>query len=506
MGEQAYQRLIHRVREVAGLQSISWLLSWDQETMMPPAGAPHRGRQLALIAGLVHERSTAPEVADLLAEVERSAWLHDAPPHARANVRETRRVHDRLTRLPRALVEEIARTVPVAQQAWAEAKRQSSFVLFQPHLEKMVALKRDEARALAGPPTQGAVDLYDALIDEFEPGAKSAELVPFLDALVDGLVPLVRAIAAKGNPPLPWAGRRFPVDRQRVLCAALPPALGLRADASRLDTSAHPFCQRIGHGDVRITTRFDESDPRGAYFGVMHEAGHALYEAELDIAHDGTPAGEARSIGVHESQSRLWENLVGRSLAYWRHQYGFVRALFPEALFDVDLDAFYRAINRVEPSLIRVEADEVTYNLHIAVRVRLERALIDGRLAVRDLPGAWNDEYQRALGLSPPDDARGCLQDVHWSCGAFGYFATYALGNVYAAQLMEAARAALPSLDDDIARGSLAPLLAWMVEKVHRRGSVERGARIVEHATGRPPDAAAFLRYIKAKYAPLYGV
>ncbi|MCC7074095.1 MAG: carboxypeptidase M32 [Deltaproteobacteria bacterium] len=501
MGEQAYQRLMDRVRDTAVVQSIGWLLSWDQETNMPAAGASHRGRQLALVAGLVHERLTASVTKDLLAEVEAAPWLQDAPPHARANVAETRRVHERLTRVPRTLVEEVARTVPVAQHAWASARRASDFALFRPHLEKMVALKRDEARAIAG----SGGDPYDALMDEFEPGARIAEVAPFLDALVDGLAPAVLAISKQGNPPLPWEGRRFPVERQRVVCGALPAAIGLSPQGSRLDVSAHPFCQRIGVGDLRITTRYDEADPRGAYFGVLHEAGHALYEQGLDPAHDGTPCGEARSLAVHESQSRLWENLVGRGRPWWRHHYPTLRAVFPEALHDVELEAFYRAINRVAPSFIRVEADEVTYNLHIAVRVRLERAIITGALAVADLPGAWNDEYRRALGLTPPDDARGCLQDVHWSCGAFGYFATYALGNVYGAQLMEAARAALPSLDDEIASGSTASLLAWLVSKVHRRGASARGARIVEDATGYAPDAAAFLRYIKQKYGPLYG-
>ncbi len=502
MSEQAYQRLMERVRDTSVLQSIGWLLSWDQETNMPPAGAAHRGRQQALVAGLVHDRLTAPATADLLAEVEAAPWLASAPVPARANVAETRRVHDRLTRVPRSLVEEIARTVPAAQHAWAEARRTSDVALFRPHLERMVALKRDEARAVAG----SGGDLYDALMDEFEPGARIAEVAPFLDALVDGLAPVVRAIIAKGNAPLPWAGRRFPLDRQRVVCGALPAAIGLRADGSRLDVSAHPFCTRIGVGDLRITTRYDEADPRGAYFGVLHEAGHALYEQGLDPAHDGTPAGEARSLSVHESQSRLWENLVGRGLPWWRHHYPTLRAVFPEALHDVELDAFYRAVNRVEPSFIRVEADEVTYNLHIAVRVRLERALITDALRVADLPGAWNDEYRRALGITPPDDARGCLQDVHWSLGAFGYFATYALGNVFGAQLMEAARAALPTLDDELAAGDPSALRAWLVERVHRRGATARGARIIEDATGRAPDAGAFLRYVHAKYGPLYGI
>ncbi len=504
MSQNDYAALIARTKDIALLQSVSWLLSWDQETMMPPAGAEHRARQMALLAGLAHERATSKELADLLARVEASAWLKDAGVMERGNVSEIRRVYDRAVRVPRKLVEELAHTIPIAQHAWADARKKSSFAAFRPHLEKMVSLKRDEARSLAKAPGEAA--LYDALLDEFEPGMTTAEAERQLDALAHGLVPIVKAIAEKGNPPLPWEGRRFPVEQQRVLCATIPNALGLDPKGTRLDVSAHPFSQRVGPGDQRITTRYDEADFVGAYFGVMHESGHGLYEQGLDPAHDGTPAGEARSIGVHESQSRLWENLVGRSRAWWRHAYAFVRALFPEALGDVDADAFYRGINRVEPSPIRVEADEVTYNLHIVMRMRIERKLIDGSLEVKDVPTAWNAEARSTLGIDVKNDAEGCLQDVHWSAGAFGYFPTYALGNMYAAQLMEAARKALPGLDDMVGRGETAPLLSWLRDNVHRRGASVRGAKLVEDATGRPPDATAFLRYVDEKFRPLYGL
>lgn len=503
MTQAAYDELVGNIRETALLQSISGLLSWDQETMMPRGGEGLRARQMALLAGLVHERGTSDRVGELLGTLEASSWLKgDAPPHARANVAEVRRVYDRARKIPRELVVEIAGTIPTAQGAWAAARQANDFASFRPHLEKMVKLKREEARAVA--PAGG--DLYGALLDEFEPGMKAADAERMIDELARGLVPLVAAIAAKPNPPSPLLGRTFDIDKQRVLCAMVPPALGLAPSESRLDVSSHPFSQRIGQGDVRLTTRFDAGDLRGAFFGVLHETGHALYEQGLDPAHDGTPAGEARSLGVHESQSRLWENLVGRGEPFWRHWHPVLRSLFPDALGDVDLDGIVRGANRVEPSLIRVEADEVTYNLHIVVRMRIERLLIAGDLDVGDVPGVWNEEMKKTLGIDVPDDRRGCLQDVHWSVGAFGYFPTYALGNMFAAQLMEAARRALPKLDEHIAAADYAPLLSWLRTHVHRRGAQAPGVKIVEDATGRAPDASAFLAYVRAKLAPLYGL
>lgn len=501
MTQKAYDELIEKTREIALLQSVSGLLAWDQETMMPRGGEGLRARQMALLAGLVHERGTSDRVGALLSEVESSSWLRsEAPAHARANVLEVRRTHDRARKIPRALVVELAGTVPVAQGAWAAARKANDFAAFRPHLEKIVKLKREEARAVVAP----GGDLYEALLDEFEPGMKAADAERMIDELAAGLVPIVAAIAQRPNPPSPLAGRAFDVEKQRVLCAMIPPALGLVPSESRLDVSSHPFSQRIGQGDVRITTRFDPNDIRGAFFGVLHETGHALYEQGLDPSHDGTPAGEARSVSVHESQSRLWENLVGRSLPFWRHWHPIFRSLFADSLGDVDLDTIVRGANRVEPSLIRVEADEVTYNLHIVVRMRIERRLISGDLEAKDVPGVWNEQMKQVLGIDVPDDRHGCLQDVHWSVGAFAYFPTYAIGNMFAAQLMEAARAAIPELDEHLAAAHYAPLLSWLRTHVHRRGAQAPGVKIVEDATGRTPDASAFLRYVKAKMGPLY--
>ena len=497
----SYAALLERARETALVGSISSLLSWDQETMMPPRGEAHRAKQMGLLAGLAHERATAPQVGALLDEIEASSWLKSADVVARGNVAEIRRVHDRLRRVPRALVEEVARTVPVAQRAWADARSKNEFASFAPHLDKILRLKREEAAALS---TGG--DPYDALLDEHEPGMKTAEMERMLDDVAAGLVPVVQAIAAKGNPPLPWDGKTWPVDVQKAFCASLAPALGLDPKGSRLDVSAHPFSSRIGIGDLRITTRYDARDPRGALFGTLHETGHALYEQGLDPAHDLTPAGEARSLGLHESQSRLWENFVGRSRAFWVHYFPVLKSFFPDALDGASFDAFFRAVNRVEASFIRVEADEVTYNLHIILRMRIERRMLSGDLSVADVPAAWNEESQRTLGVVPPDDAHGCLQDVHWSVAAFAYFPTYALGNVFAAQLMEGAAAALGDLDAMFARGDFDPLRTWLRENVHRRGAAVSGARVVEDATGRKPDASAFLRYVKRKLGPLYGL
>jgi carboxypeptidase Taq len=503
MSTALYDELVEKSREIALLQSISGLLGWDQETMMPRGGEGLRARQMAMLAGMVHERGTSERIGALLSELESSTWLKsDAPAHARANVGELRRVFDRARKIPRALAVELAGTIPIAQGAWAAARKANDFASFRPHLEKIVKLKREEARAVA--PSGG--DLYEALLDEFEPGMKAKDAEKMINDLAAGLVPIVAAIAQKPNPPSPLVGRAYDVEKQKVLCAMIPPALGLIASESRLDVSAHPFSQRIGQGDVRITTRFDATDLRGAFFGVMHETGHALYEQGLDPAHDGTPAGEARSVSVHESQSRLWENLVGRSTPFWKHWFPVLRSLFPDSLGDVELDQFVHGANRVEPSLIRVEADEVTYNLHIVVRMRIERKLIAGDLEVKDIPAMWNEEIKSMLGIDVPDDRRGCLQDIHWSMGAFAYFPTYAIGNMFAAQLMEAARRELINIDQQIEMADYTALLAWLRKHVHRRGAQAPGVKIVEDATGKKPDASAFLRYVKDKFTPLYGL
>lgn len=497
----AYEDLIRRSRERALLSSCSALLGWDEQTYLPRGGSLARGDQMALLAGLTHERATDPVIGERLAAVEASQDGSVPESPEAANVREWRRSFDRLTRLPRSLVEELARTTTVAQGEWVEARQANDFGRFRPWLESIVGLKRQEAACLAD-----GGDLYDALLDQYEPGARARDLAPLFEALRRDLVPLISAIAGSGQRSDRSALEGdYPIDRQRVFGESVAAAIGFDFDRGRLDTAAHPFCSGIAPGDCRITTRFDARDFTDGFFSILHEVGHALYEQGLDPAHHGTPMGESVSLGVHESQSRLWENAVGRGRAFWEHWLPQARRVFRGPLRNVDLDAFLAAINRVEPSLIRVQADEVTYNLHILIRFELERALLAGDLPLGDLPGAWNAKYRQYLGVTPADDAEGCLQDVHWSAGLFGYFPTYTLGNLYAAQLFDAARAELGDPGAAFARGDFSGLLAWLRRNVHAHGQRYRAADLSRRVTGSPPDPGPLARSLRAKYGALYG-
>jgi carboxypeptidase Taq len=498
--EEAYDELIRRSRAHSLLASCSALLGWDEQTYLPRGGVEHRSNQMALLAGLQHEQATDPRIGELLGALDGSSLVADPLAPASVNVRELRRAYERKTRLPRTLVEEIARTTSVSQQEWIDARRASDFARFRPWLEKIVELKRREAECLGVPGPA-----YDALIDEYEPGAKSGEIAILFEALRAELVALVAAIAgAKSRPDGSLLEREFPIDRQRIFGEAVADAVGFDFRRGRLDTAAHPFCTGIGPGDCRITTRYNARGFEDAVFGILHETGHALYEQGLDPEHYGTPMGEAVSLGVHESQSRLWENAVGRSRPFWTHFFPLARHVFHEALQDVAPDDFHRAVNRVEPSLIRVQADEVTYNLHILMRFELEEALISGDLKAADVPGAWVEKSTRYLGVTPRTDAEGCLQDIHWSAGLIGYFPTYTLGNLYAAQLFEKARAELGDLAESFARGDFAGLLSWLREKVHRQGHRYHSARLIEHATGSPPDHRPLVSALRRKYEEIY--
>jgi carboxypeptidase Taq len=499
--QAAYDELLTRSREQSVLASCAALLGWDEQTYMPRGGSEHRASQQALLAGLHHERATDPKIGGLLAEVEGSTLVADPDSDAAANVREVRRVYDRLTKLPRSLVEELARVTSRGQQEWVDARRDKSFAKLRPTLETIFALKRQEAECLGhgGSP-------YDALLDEYEPGAKGDDLAPVFEALRVGLVPLVQAIAGSARQPdRSILAREFPVDRQRIFGETVAAAVGFDFERGRLDTTEHPFCTGIGPGDTRITTRYDLHNFSDAFFGVLHEVGHGLYDQGLDPSRHGTPLGEAVSLGVHESQSRLWENVVGRGRPFWVYWFPLASRVFREALSGVSLDDFVFAVNRVEPSLIRVQADEVTYNLHVLVRFELERALLNDDLPVSDLPSAWSEAYGRYLGVTPRDDAEGCLQDIHWSAGLIGYFPTYTLGNVYAAQLYSAAARDLGDPDAAFARGDFAGLLAWLRRNVHAHGQRYRSAELVRRVTGSPPDHRPLLASLEAKYGALYG-
>ena len=500
--QAAYDELIRLVREEAMLSSCVDLLEWDEETYLPRGGVEHRSEQLALLAGLLHDRGTDPRIGELLGDIERSRLVGDPESPAAVNVREIRRAYDRERKLPRKLVAESARVSALAQQAWADAREAGEYELFRPWLEKILKLAREEAEAAGYPETA-----YDALLEDYEPGVTTAEVTGLFEDLKRELLPLVETITG-GRKQRSRSGvqrREFPMDRQRIFGEAAAAAIGFDLERGRLDTSLHPFCTGLGPGDCRITARFSTRDFAGGFFAVLHEAGHALYEQGLDPAHYGTPMGEAASLGLHESQSRLWENLVGRRRSFWQHFFPRARAMFSEALHDTRLDSFLAGINRVERSCVRVRADEVTYNLHILIRFELEQALLSTDLKTADLPEAWNAAYKRYLGVTPANDVEGCLQDGHWAEGLVGYFPTYTLGNLYAAQLFAAAREQLGDLDVQFARGDFGTLLGWLREHVHRHGQRFTPRQLVERATGAPPDWRPLVAALRDKYAEQEG-
>jgi carboxypeptidase Taq len=500
--EQAYASLLGRVKEWSLLSSCASVLGWDERTYMPHQGSAHRAEQMALLARLTHEMLTAPQLGALLDEVERSVLVQDQDAEAAVNAREIRRVHDRAAKLPAELVEELARVTTRAQQVWQEARHDNDFKAFVPWLEKIVGLKRDEAQAVGF--TQSP---YDALLDEYEPGATSAEITRIFADLRTDLVPLNQAILASGrHARIEILEREFPIEEQRKFGEAAAAAIGFEFDAGRLDETTHPFCSGMGPGDCRITTRYNPRHFNDAFFGILHEAGHGIYEQGLDPAQFGTPLGSPASLGVHESQSRLWENQVGRSRAFWECFFPRAQQAFPQALGSVGLDEFYFAINNVKPSYIRVEADEATYNLHIILRFELEQSLIHGDLKPSDVPGAWDELFEKSFQLRPPTNALGCLQDIHWSMGGLGYFPTYTLGNLLAAHFMQRASADLGGLDADFRRGQFGKLKHWLNENIHRAGQRFRAGELCQKLTGQPLSHRPFMKYLRDKYAPLYSL
>jgi carboxypeptidase Taq len=501
----AYTELMRLMREAATLRSTSSLLGWDQETNMPPAAAEFRAEQLALVSSLMHERFTSPRVGELLAQCRADAVLMDDATAA-ANLRELARDYGRATRLPPSLVHEMAETSSRAMHVWRDARERNDWATFAPWLEKTVGLVRRKAEAYGWP--EGG-ELYDALLDEFEPGMTTAEVTRTFHALRAGLAPLIRAVAESGvEPDTAWQGVRVPVERQVEFNREIVRRMGFDLDAGRLDVSAHPFCDGVAPGDTRLTTRYAEDQFVSALMGTMHETGHALYEQNLPKAgHYGQPVAEAASTGIHESQSRMWENFVGRSRPFWEWALPQIQqSLAVPGLERLDMETAYRGMNVIRPSLIRIESDEATYNLHIMLRFDLERALLSGDLAVADLPAAWNERMRADLGVEVPDHAHGAMQDIHWSMAAFGYFPTYTLGNLYAAQFWAAARQALPALDDDLRRGEFGSLLGWLKANVHAHGRRYTAPELCQRITGQPLSHEPLLRYLEAKVRPVYGL
>jgi carboxypeptidase Taq len=498
--QKAYQELLRRVREGALLESCAGVLGWDERTYMPRQGSAHRAEQMALLARLTHELLTAPEIGELLNTLETSPRFRDADSAEAANVREIRRQYNRAVKLPKELVEELARVTTRAQQVWQEARQADDFAAFQPWLEKVVSLLRQKAQAIGYQTVP-----YDALLDEYEPGAATAEITQLFAALRADLVPLVSAIIASGRRPRrDLLEREYPIDQQQRFGREAAAAIGFDFDSGRLDVTTHPFCSGLGPGDCRITTRYNVHHFNESFFGILHEAGHGIYEQGLPAEQFGTPLGTAASLGIHESQSRLWENQVGRGRPFWEHFYPRAQQAFSAALCDVPLDDFLFAINDVQPSFIRVEADEATYNMHIILRFELEQALVSGDLQPADVPAAWNEKFTQFFGITPPTHAKGCLQDIHWSMGGIGYFPTYTLGNLYAAQLMEQARQDLGQLDGEFRAGRFAGLKGWLNDKIHRSGQRYRAGELCRRVTGRPLSHQPLMTYLRGKYEAFY--
>lgn len=497
---QAYDELRKISKELTLLRSIDSVLGWERETYMPPSGETLRADQSAYLSGEYHRKLTQPRFGELLEIVKDSEIVEDALSDAAVNIREWRHQYDRAVRVPTELVEETTRSSVMAQSAWVEARKKADFSIFQPHLANLIDLTRRKAEYIGY-----EENIYDALLDEYEPGETTAHVKQLFQGLRAELVPLVKAISDSPiRPRTEILHREYPIDRQRLFAQAASAAIGFDYMSGRLDTVTHPFASRFGPGDVRITTRWNSRFFNEAFFGVLHETGHGMYGQNLPIEHYGTPRGESVSLGIHESQSRLWENFVGRGRAFWRHFFPRARQVFPQTLYDVTMEEFYFAVNAVKPSYIRVEADEVTYNLHIMLRFEIEQAIISGELAVADIPGAWNELFEDFLGIKVPDDAKGCLQDVHWSFAGFGYFSTYALGNLYAAQFFAKAKEDLPNLEESFAQGDFAPLLQWLTTHIYSQGMRYRSRDLVAHVTGQAPSHEALMAYLYTKFGELY--
>jgi carboxypeptidase Taq len=483
----ALDRLRTLARERAVVASAASVIGWDQETYLPDGGHAWRADQLAWLSEKAHDLGTSAAWGDALAAAETEG---SAPALTAA----MRRDFDRATRLPGELVAREAQASSLGKQAWAAARKSSDFAAFAPHLETLLSIAREKAERWGY-----QAEAYDALVDTYERGATAAGIATLFDALQPRLRDLAAAAVERSNKrdaKLP-AGP-YPIAAQQAFNAEVAASLGFDFKAGRIDTTTHPFCTTLGPRDVRLTTRYDESDFTSSLFGVMHEAGHGLYEQGLPDSEFGLPSGDAASLGIHESQSRLWENHVGRSRPFWEKWLPVAAKHFPQ-LAAIDIDDFLAAIHRAEFSYVRVEADEATYDLHILLRFGLERRLVSGELSVKDVPAAWNESFRDLFGMTPPDDARGCLQDIHWSMGGLGYFPTYTLGNLNAAQLFAAATSR-QEIAAANAKADYAPLLGWLREHVHARGAVPTPAEIIQAATGSAPSPEAHLAHLAARY------
>jgi len=493
MSKTAYEAILERKREVTMVGTIASALHWDQETYMPQAATPWRGEQLAYLSGKAHRLFADPEFGRLL---EQAADSFAPDSTEGVNIRWLRRDYDRATKFPPDFVEECTRTQTVGNRAWVEAREKSEFSIFAPHLEKLVEQARKKADYLGY-----EVSRYDALLDSYEVGATTAAVA----TLFDELEPQLRELVAQGAeacealpdvlPPGP-----YPVELQKTFNAEVAEAFGFPFDSGRVDTTTHPFSTELGPHDHRITNRYEEADFTSSLYCLLHETGHALYDLGQPEDQYGLPCGSPASLGIHESQSRFWENHIGRTLSFWEHWFDRASSYFPQ-LKGSSPEAIARHVNRVRRSFIRVESDEVTYDLHIILRFRLERALIEGDIDVKDIPDTWNSLFEQLMGLRIDEDRNGCLQDIHWSFGGFGYFCTYSLGNINAAQLAAAMQQAIPGMQEQLPAGQYSDVLGWLRENIHRHGRRFLPQELIENATGSPVTPTHHLQHLADKVA-----
>ncbi len=499
--QATYTTLVERLGEVQDIAGAAGVLGWDQRTKMPPAGARARADQLATLTRLAYERFTADEIGSLLEELRPYEESLDYDSVEASLIRVTRRDYGKACRVPLELRAEMAHAAALAEPVWREARRTSSFELFLPYLEQAIELKKRYIDCF-----QPVDEPYDALLDDYEPGMKTAEVRAVFDELKRGLVPLVAEIAERSGAVDDSAlTGSFPIERQEEVESAILHEFGFLDEEWRVDETAHPFASKGGPQDVRLTTSHHEDNPT-SLFACMHEFGHGLYEYQVERDLYRTPLGRGASLGVHESQSRMWENMIGRSLPFWERFFPRMRDAFPAQLNGLDAEGFYRAVNRVQPSLIRIHADEVTYNLHIILRFELEQELVSGQLAPADASEAWDARIEQYLGIDVPDVADGVLQDMHWSGGAIGYFPTYALGNVISGQLWERILRELPGLDDQVRAGELGEFRDWLREHVHRHGRKYMPRELLERVVGSGLDPQPLLGYLRAKFGAIYGL
>jgi carboxypeptidase Taq len=484
--------LRQRLGEVSDLRSAAAVLDWDQMVMMPAAGGPVRAERLATLERVAHQALTDERVGVLLDELR--SLEESLPPESddASLIRVARRDYEKAVRVPADLAAEMMRTASAGLEAWVGARAAGDFAAFRPWLDRHLELKHRYVDCF-----EPASEPYDTLLDDFEPETTTAEVRAVFDRLKEALVPLIAEVGSTDDEP--FTHGPFPEDAQRRLSLEVMTAFGFERDSFRLDTAVHPFCSSFATSDIRVTTRFHENDIE-SLFSSMHEIGHGLYERGVSPALERTLLASGCSSGLHESQSRLWENVVGRSLPFWRWFYPRTQAAFPDVLGDVSLERFHRSVNRVRPSFIRVDADEVTYGMHIILRFELEQELLAGTVSTADLPEAWNARFEEYLGLAVPDDRLGVLQDVHWSSGAFGYFPTYQLGNIMSVQIWEAARDALPGLGEQFEEGDFSELGEWLRENLYSLGRKLTPRETLERVSGGPLDPEPYLRYLQSKY------